>query len=63
LIRGPPFVAGKLPLVFSGETVSPFIERWVSPFCLQILHGNYALRLLVGDELAEFNADVGCQES
>ncbi len=34
------------------------IKRWVSPFYLRILHGNYATRIVVGDERLLFNSDV-----
>ena len=34
------------------------IKRWVSPFYLRILHGNYASRIVVGDERQQFNSDV-----
>ena len=37
---------------------TPFIKRWVSPFYLRILHGNYASRIVVGDEREQFNTDV-----
>lgn len=37
---------------------TPFIKRWVSPFYLRILHGNYASHVVVGDEREEFNAQV-----
>ncbi|MEM6366609.1 MAG: DUF6000 family protein [Planctomycetota bacterium] len=37
---------------------TPFIKRWVSPFYLRILHGNYASRIVVSDEPDQFNADV-----
>ncbi len=38
--------------------MSPFIQRWVSPFYLRILHGNYASRIVVGEERTKFNGEV-----
>ena len=37
---------------------TPLIERWVSPFYLRVLHGNYASRLVVGGEREQFNTNV-----
>ncbi|QDU95161.1 DUF6000 family protein [Lignipirellula cremea] len=35
-----------------------FMEQWVFPFYLKILHGNYATQVIVGDELEKFHSDV-----
>lgn len=37
---------------------TPFIKRWVSPFYLRILHGNYASPIVVGEERTQFNTNV-----
>jgi hypothetical protein len=38
--------------------LSPFLKRWVLPCYLQILHGNHASRIVVGEEREQFNRDV-----
>lgn len=38
--------------------LTPFLKRWVSPFYLRILHGNYASSIVVDDEREQFNTDV-----
>ena len=35
-----------------------FIKRWVLPFYLKILHGNFASHIVSGDERERFNMDV-----
>ncbi|MEP4077935.1 DUF6000 family protein [Haloferula sp.] len=38
--------------------LNPFLNKWVSPFYLSILHGNYATSILKDDERERFNASV-----
>ncbi len=35
-----------------------FLKRWVTPFYLRILHGNYVTRIVVDEEREQFNSEV-----
>ncbi|MEM1070486.1 MAG: DUF6000 family protein [Planctomycetota bacterium] len=48
----------RLSHTITAKMQTPFIKRWVQPFYLSILHGNYATRIVVGAEREQFNADV-----
>lgn len=37
---------------------TPFIQRWVSPFYLKILHGNYAARRVTDESREQFNSEA-----